>query len=148
MKAKQKPADHRGPAVFSRKPKNQPQKTVLIPLTKSKIPATEPSDRPASSLPIARQVAKIGESPMLVMAIARVAISALGLSIIATNPKRETVIPSITIFQEPMRNMSAAAPRRLRAANAQVMSKPCSKRGSAIDNYLLFINNKKMSCIS
>ena len=65
-----------GPLVLRRKPKNQPLKTVLIPLTKSRIPATDPNDLPALSLPIARQVAKIGERPILVKAMARVAVKA------------------------------------------------------------------------
>ena len=67
---------HNGPVVLRRKPKNQPLNTVLIPLTKSRIPATEPNDLPALSLPIARQVAKIGERPVLVRAMASVALMA------------------------------------------------------------------------
>src|SRR5258708_23255082 len=64
-KVKQKMTGHSGPTVLSKKPKNQPQNTVLIPLTKSRIPATEPSDLPALSLPIAKHAAKIRERPML-----------------------------------------------------------------------------------
>jgi hypothetical protein len=121
MKVKQKMTGHSGPTVLSKKPKNQPQNTVLIPLTKSRIPATEPSDLPALSLPIARQVAKIGERPMLVSAIASVAIIAFGLSITAANPRSVSTTPSITMRQEPMRTIRKAAPRRLPVAKAQVI---------------------------
>ena len=110
-----------GPTVFSKKPKNQPQKTVLMPLTKSRMPATEPNDLPALSLPMARHVAKIGERPMLVSAIARVAAIAFGLSIIAINPRSVTATPSMTMRHEPRRTIKKAAPRRLLAAKAQVM---------------------------
>ncbi len=48
----------------------------MMPLTKSKIPATEPKDLPTLSLPMTRHVAKIGESPILVNAIATVAVYA------------------------------------------------------------------------
>src|SRR6266568_3104384 len=121
MNTKQKSTDQNGPNVLSRKPKAQPQKAVLIPLTKSKIPATEPNDLPARSLPIARQVAKTGESPTPVKAIASVAMITLGLSIIAMNPAKDIRMPSITSLQAPMRKIRAAAPRRLSTANAQVM---------------------------
>ena len=67
---------HNGPLVLRRKPKNQPLNTVLIPLTKSRMPVTEPKDLPTLSLPIARQVAKIGERPILVKAMASVAVNA------------------------------------------------------------------------
>ena len=60
-KIKQYMTGHNGPLILRRKPKNQSLNTVLIPLTKSKMPATEPKDLPALSLPIARQVAKIGD---------------------------------------------------------------------------------------
>src|SRR5205823_5019632 len=116
---KQKPTAHNGPIEFSKKPKNQPQKTVLIPLAKSKIPATEPGNLPARSLPMARQVAKMGESPMLVKAIARVATKAVGLSAVATSPTRVTRIPNITSLQEPMRRINRAAPSRLSVDSAQ-----------------------------
>lgn len=69
---------HNGPHVLRRKPKNQPLNTVLMPLTKSRIPVTEPKDLPTLSLPIARQVAKIGERPTLVKAMVRVAVKAFG----------------------------------------------------------------------
>src|SRR5947209_18077345 len=112
---------HNDPLVLRRKPKNQPQKTVLMPLTKSRIPATEPIDLPAHSLPIARHVAKMGESPIVVKEIARVARTALGLTIIVTKPSSDTTIPTMTIFQEPMRTMKAAATRRLRDDRIQVI---------------------------
>ena len=118
---KQKPTAHNGPIVFSKKPKNQPQKTVLMPLAKRRIPATEPGNLPARSLPMARHVAKMGESPILVKAIARVAIKALGLSAVATSPTRVTRVPSITSFQEPRRRINSAAPRRLRVDSAHII---------------------------
>ena len=107
--------------MLSKKPKNQLQKTVLLPTVKSRIPATEPGDLPTRSLPIVRHVANSGERPMPVRAIARVAIKASGLSIIVISPSKVTRIPSITILQEPMRRMSAAAPRRLAADKAHVI---------------------------
>jgi len=92
-----------------------------MPLIKRRIPATEPGDLPARSLPIARHVAKIGERPILARAIARVAITAFGLSIIEISPASVTRIPSITMRQDPRRRMRAAAPRRLIADNAHVV---------------------------
>src|SRR6266480_1204952 len=112
---------HNDPLVLRRKPKNQPLKTVLMPLTKSRIPATEPKDLPALSLPIARQVAKIGERPILVRAMASVAATAFGLIINATNPKSVIVKPSMTIRHEPMRSIKKAAPNRLPTAIIQVI---------------------------
>ena len=88
---------------MSKNPKNQPQKTVLMPLIKSKMPATAPGDLPARSLPMAMHVAKIGERPMLVSAMAKVATMALGLRNMASRPTNVSRIPSITIFQEPRR---------------------------------------------
>src|SRR5690242_14836275 len=75
MHTKQKPTAHNGPGPLSRKPKSQLQQTVLIPAAKRRMPATAPGERPARSLPMARQVAKMGERPMLVRAIASVAMS-------------------------------------------------------------------------
>src|SRR5579864_3700063 len=43
---KQNSTAHKDPTVLRRKPKNQLQKTVLLPLIKSRIPATEPGDHP------------------------------------------------------------------------------------------------------
>ena len=106
---------------MSRKPKNQPQKTVLIPAAKSMIPATDPNDLPASSLPIARHVAKRGDSPILASASAMVARIALGLSITLKKPMSVIMIPIITILQEPIRAINNAAPRRLRVASIKVM---------------------------
>ena len=118
---KQKSAAHVGPVVLSKRPKIQLQKAVLLPTVKSRMPATEPGDLPTRSLPMVRHVAKSGERPILVRAIARVAMKAFGLSIITINPNKVTRIPSITILQEPMRRMSAAAPRRLAADRAHVI---------------------------
>ena len=92
-----------------------------MPLAKRRIPATDPGNLPARSLPMARHVAKMGESPMLVIAIARVATKALGLRAMATSPARVIRIPSITNFQEPMRRINIAAPRRLRVESAHVI---------------------------
>jgi len=118
---KQYKIGHDGPTILSKKPKNQPLNTVLMPLTKSRMPATEPKDLPALSLPMARHVAKIGERPILVSAMANVAMIAFGLSIIVTNPSRVIPMPSITRRHEPMRRIKKAAPNRLHAARIQVM---------------------------
>ena len=50
---KQNPTAHSGPGPLSRKPKSQPQRTVLMPAAKSRMPATAPGERPARSLPMA-----------------------------------------------------------------------------------------------
>ena len=92
-----------------------------MPLTKSRMPATEPKALPALSLPIARHVAKIGERPMLVSAMANVAMTAFGLNIKATNPKSVIVKPSMTMRHEPMRRIKKAAPNLLTAAKIQVI---------------------------
>src|SRR5262249_3633212 len=73
---KQKSAAHVGPAVLSKKPKIQLHKAVLLPTVKSRIPATEPGNLPTRSLPMVRHVAKSGERPIPVRAIARVAMKA------------------------------------------------------------------------
>jgi len=112
---------HNGPVILSKKPKNQPLNTVLMPLTKSRMPATEPKDLPALSLPMARHVAKIGERPTPVSAMASVAVIAFGLNINATNPKSVIAIPSMTMRHEPMRRIKKAAPNRLPAEIIQVM---------------------------
>ena len=120
-KIKQYRTGHNGPLVLSRKPKNHPLNTVLIPLTKSKIPATEPKDLPTLSLPMARHVANIGESPMLVNAMASVAVKAFGLSMTVIKPMSVIAIPSMTRRHEPMRRIKKAAPSRLAAEIIQVM---------------------------
>ncbi len=82
------------------------------------MPATAPGERPARSLPMARQVAKMGERPMLVSAMARVASGALGLKAMPIKPVSETITPSMTMRHAPMRIMRMLAPRRLLAASS------------------------------